>query len=1018
MKKIVSAVLSVLMMMCSLNAFAAGGGVSICDDNGETLFTGSVSSHYLLLSSSGVVSAWGENTYGQCGTEPCDEVSEINYIDFESKVIKVAAGNGFSIALDENNTAWGWGDNRRFQLGISRPTAPGAPIQFSSPEKIAENIIDIAVGEDFSVLLNENGEILFSGMGHADTLKVFNLPDIDGQTPKIKFITANYDNIAAIGESNMVFCWRSDMQSAEVVELPDVDEVLAVALGKEHLIIRCLNGENVVFYAYGNNSEGQLGVPEAPEEAVPVLSIPYEENQKIKEFAGEYSTVIDVWDNLSPRDLVTEYRWGKDRYSVENEEAVDKITLTEPESYTIDYQTIAVGEKQSLGFNFITNNIIIFGDDGGLSEIPLIEPCDDIHTMYEYQYNDVEYHTYNVNFIKLNEETFYDENAENDKYLYWEFVGENQFRVKIKDFIKGAGNGYFNPSISTIMLGKNVTGENRDVGAYGPSIWNFDTGNEIFETDMSDVSHGNEDGTVILVSVIKKGLREDLPIDIPSDIDIFYEEPGEINENTKLGLYLYGLPNGTEAEISGISGNTFKIILSGNSTADMDYDSNLKLCYVRADGENDNGTVVGDYNLDDVIIQGGERSLNGFTVKVASNTPEILSISGKLTKGRENNKTISASISGGEFSNTLSAEGWSVLGLDGVEVKSVERIDGTKVDLTLSGNSTDKYSDAELKIQCAASEYSDSRMYDEESGEYTGEALTSENFITVTRQSRSSGNHSGNKVIAKPSASVTSGEVKKGTAVELLSTDDNVKIYYTTDKTKPTEQSTLYERAIEITKDTTIKFIAVSGTKKSAVQTAVYTVKGADICLKENADEIKYAEADGSRFYPDKAMSRYEVLKALNNLFDVENLNIKSEFTDVEDEYSALVDLFVGAEIIQGYPDNTFRGDEGITRAEFVKMLSVMLDIGENDETAFNDISGHWCEKYINGFAELELLHGYPDGSFKPDGIITKAEVITVLNRAAGKNTEDTEEAIFDDVPDSHWAYKDICAAVTDRGQN
>ena len=172
MKKYISILICLLLfMMTSLNTFAAGGAISISDDSSATLFTGSASSHYLILSSNGVVSAWGDNSFGQCGTEPCDTITDINYIDFESKIIKVVAGNGFSIALDENNTAWGWGNNLEFQLGISRPTSAGTPTQFSSPQRIADNIIDIEAGEGFSILLNENGGRLLSGLGKCRYIK-------------------------------------------------------------------------------------------------------------------------------------------------------------------------------------------------------------------------------------------------------------------------------------------------------------------------------------------------------------------------------------------------------------------------------------------------------------------------------------------------------------------------------------------------------------------------------------------------------------------------------------------------------------------------------------------------------------------------------------------------------------------------------------------------------------------------------------------------------------------------------
>lgn len=1011
------------MLWSTVNVFAAGGAVNIGDCNSETLFTGSASSHCLLLSSNGVVSAFGSNTYGQCGTEPCEELTKINYIDFESKVVKVAAGNDFSIALDENNVAWGWGNNRRFQLGISRPTSPGAPTQFAAPEKIAENIVDIAVGTDFSILLNENGEVLFSGMGDTETLKKFELPQIDAQIPKIKFITANYDNAIAVGENNSVFYWKSDMQSAEVMEFTDVDEVQSVVAGKDHFIIRCLNGENTEFYGYGDNSKSQLGVSTVltVTEPVLVLSIPYEETQKISEFAGEYYTVVDVWDTLSANDLMSEYRWGTICYMYGNIAMIDQVTINEPEEHSIDYQTIALGTEQNIAFNFVTNDVILWGKQTAPRLIPLIEADEAIDVMYAYQYKDIAYHTYRVNFVKLDEKKFPNDNKvldENigkysDKYLYWEFVNEHQFRVKIKDFYNGLGNGNYNPAISAIILSKETTGENRIIGAYGPSVWNFDCGNEIFKTDKSEVNHGAEDGTELVVSAYTRNMRQESPLNIPQDVGIFYANPGEITEKTKLGLYIYGLPKGTTATVTDIEENTFKITLSGNSTADMDYDSDIKICYIRTDGNQESGSVVGDYDLNEVSVYAGKRSLVGFTIKATENTPETLTVSGALKKGNENGAIISASISGGTFADELSADGWKVIGLDNVNVSKINRTNDNCVELTLSGDSADKYTDAQMRVVCEASQYSDSRVYDAESGRYLDAELMSDNFITVSKQSKGTGGGSGGSTtIAKPSSNIASGEVLKGTEIELSSTVSNAKIYYTTDGTEPTLQSTWYKEPIPIYDNITIKFIAISGTKKSAVQTVTYTVKKADIKLKENADKIRYMECKDGYFKPDEPIVRYEILSALNNLFDIENLQYKSQFADTKDEYSELVNLFVGAGVIEGYPDNTFKGEEGITRAEFVKILSIMLDIEKSEETVLSDISGHWCEEYINGFSNLGLVNGYPDGSFKPDGIITRAEAVAVLNRVSGISTNNVDDIILKDVSEKHWAYNDICAAV------
>ncbi|MBP3359451.1 MAG: S-layer homology domain-containing protein [Clostridia bacterium] len=1017
MRKIILLLLCTLIPAMPINVFAAGGGIYVGDNSSETLFTGSASSHYLLLSSNGIVSAWGKNTYGQCGTKPCDETNEINYIDFENKVVKVAAGNDFSLALDENNIAWGWGNNIRFQLGISRPTdISGVPTYFTKPEKIAENVIDIAAGDNFSILLNKDGEVLFSGMSASHTLRKLKIPEIGDSIPKIKKINASYNNFVAVSEDNYVFYGKADRQRVDVIEMPAVDEVQSAVSGKEHLIIRCLNGNNVEFYGYGDNSKNQLGIKNTSYASEPILSlsIPKEKGQYIAEFAGAYDTVVNVWNNLSASDKMAEYRWGTSlvlEADGQDVAMIDQTTIEEPEEAAVDYQMIAVGNEKNIGFNFMTNEIVLFNYSQAPQIFPLIKPADEIKTMYEYQYKDVDYHTYDVNFIKLNEDAFLSENSD-EKYLYWEYVNENQFRVKIKDFINGIGQSGFNPSISTVMLSREITGENRHIGTYGPSIWNFNIRNELYKTDTLEINHKSENGVEFTVSLFEVNRMEEKPLNISSDVNVFYENPGEITENTKLGLYLYGLPNGVTAMISDISDNTFKVTLSGISKDDLDYDSNIRLCYIRA-GENQiGGAVVGEFDLNENTVIAGDEAIDGFTIKALENTPEILTVSGSLTKGKEDGKIINVSIAGGVFKDTLSSDKWVVSGIDGVSIQSVKKIDDNNVELTLSGNSKDKYTNAALKVTCDSSQYSDSREYDENTGNYFYNDLSTSNTIEVKKQSKGSGGSS-SLSIAKPTSNVKSGEVAKGTAIELLSSVNKAKIYYTTDGSQPDNKSLLYQEPIKITEDVTIKFIAVSGTKKSAIQTVAYTVNKADISLKNNAQEIKYIVLENSNVIEaDKAMSRYEILLALYRLFDIEDMSVISEFTDVADDNADVVNLFVGAGIIEGYPDNTFRGESGITRSEFVKILSIMLNAEKSDTTAFSDISGHWCEEYINNFTKLNLVNGYPDGTFKPDNIITKAEVIAVLNRVANKDTESIENIFFDNLDESHWAYNDICAAV------
>ena len=99
--------------------------------------------------------------------------------------------------------------------------------------------------------------------------------------------------------------------------------------------------------------------------------------------------------------------------------------------------------------------------------------------------------------------------------------------------------------------------------------------------------------------------------------------------------------------------------------------------------------------------------------------------------------------------------------------------------------------------------------------------------------------------------------------------------------------------------------------------------------------------------------------------------------------------------IISGYPDGSFKPDETLTRAQFAKIAVHML--GEEKNAAarsagsfFGDVeAGSWASGYINYIAELEIINGYPDGTFGADETITYAQALTILVRLLGYSGED-----------------------------
>jgi hypothetical protein len=138
--------------------------------------------------------------------------------------------------------------------------------------------------------------------------------------------------------------------------------------------------------------------------------------------------------------------------------------------------------------------------------------------------------------------------------------------------------------------------------------------------------------------------------------------------------------------------------------------------------------------------------------------------------------------------------------------------------------------------------------------------------------------------------------------------------------------------------------------------------------------------ADGS-FKPDRPISRAEFLAIANLAFGKFNQNTKASFSDVysEDWYYAHVASATVAGYAAGYPDNKFKPNNSITRAEAATMLAKLVKLDTSNTKAaamFKDFAqiGEWAAGSISALNEKKVMIGYPDGNFKPANLITRAE--------------------------------------------
>lgn len=189
---------------------------------------------------------------------------------------------------------------------------------------------------------------------------------------------------------------------------------------------------------------------------------------------------------------------------------------------------------------------------------------------------------------------------------------------------------------------------------------------------------------------------------------------------------------------------------------------------------------------------------------------------------------------------------------------------------------------------------------------------------------------------------------------------------------------------------------------------------------------------DGT-FKPENNMARSEVSAIFARIladYNEDNLtSTKTGFDDVSanDWCAKYIARLSTSGIIKGYGDGTFKPNNPITRAEFaticVRFFEGRTESIKDAESDFTDVTNdHWAKDYIDKAAKKGFVTGYPDGSFKPDSYITRAEVVTVVNRMLSRYPDkkyidknvDKLTAFTDVTDNTHWAYYEIFEAAND----
>ena len=127
-----------------------------------------------------------------------------------------------------------------------------------------------------------------------------------------------------------------------------------------------------------------------------------------------------------------------------------------------------------------------------------------------------------------------------------------------------------------------------------------------------------------------------------------------------------------------------------------------------------------------------------------------------------------------------------------------------------------------------------------------------------------------------------------------------------------------------------------------------------------------------------------------------ENLTKTNRYSDVAATswYNTAVSTLSSMGIITGYPDGTFRPNAAITRAEFAAIAARFDHDGDKTAAKFSDIASHWAKDEISIAYNNGWITGYPNGTFGPQRDITRAETMTLVNRVLNRQPETEDDLL------------------------
>ena len=213
----------------------------------------------------------------------------------------------------------------------------------------------------------------------------------------------------------------------------------------------------------------------------------------------------------------------------------------------------------------------------------------------------------------------------------------------------------------------------------------------------------------------------------------------------------------------------------------------------------------------------------------------------------------------------------------------------------------------------------------------------------------------------------------------------------------------------------TDKITSVTMTSDKTVYAGWVATGVPDMLNGDDHDAYVIGYPDGN-VHPQGNISRAETATIFFRLLKADtrdgNLTAENVFADVANGkwFNKAVSTMAKLGIVKGRSAESFAPDAPITRAEFAAICARFNTKPTNTSNSFSDISGHWAEAEIERAVAFGWIAGYPDGTFRPDTYITRAEAMTMINRVLCRMPQDEKDllrtmVVWPDNKPTDWYY-------------